>query len=520
MSIVFVNVDDAYIRDLAVELLSNDTPITHLITTDIEGLSKIQDSHSVNVIDSNLLYQADSVASLKNTQEDMPFVGWFEEMASCESMFLSITDSYSFFPLSVRKRKKLFRNLCLYWNALLRSNSVSHIFFPYSPSQGWDTVLYSVAKTLNIKTTVLVRTSIQDRVLLLNNFRMMSKVPLDYLHAEASDSIQRSLGADLCTALKEESSWVEYSNKRNCNVLGKDSSQHSLKNRCISFFKSVVKGLCETVKRVTTISTKKEFKSKAALSMNSKSVNWSLYLVYFFSLFRIRKLKSYYDEHSQPLNTERAYVYFALHNDPGMTTQPEGGVFEDQYLAISMLSQSLPEGWILYVKEHPRQFETSYESIKQTHYRSSNDYDELLKLENVHLLSMDCSRNSVISQASLVATITGSVGWQALNLGKPCITFGYPWYSACNSCYIVESVDDCRVLFNVISELSQAEVKRDVLRFVSYINDQLVIGSSRKIFAEMSPRLYGELVSNLAIAMNAIFSNTQIRLEESDGSQK
>ena len=51
------------------------------------------------------------------------------------------------------------------------------------------------------------------------------------------------------------------------------------------------------------------------------------------------------------------FLLFALHFQPERSTMPEGGIFNDQILALKLLSQNIPDNFIIYVKEHPRQFD-------------------------------------------------------------------------------------------------------------------------------------------------------------------
>lgn len=113
------------------------------------------------------------------------------------------------------------------------------------------------------------------------------------------------------------------------------------------------------------------------------------------------------------------YVYFPLHLQPEMTTSSLGGYYVDQMLAIERLSRKLPEGMRILVKENPKQNE---------YQRPVNFYRRLQALDNVVLVPIEMNTYDLIRDCAFVATVTGTAGWEAINLGKPALVFGKAWY--------------------------------------------------------------------------------------------
>lgn len=113
------------------------------------------------------------------------------------------------------------------------------------------------------------------------------------------------------------------------------------------------------------------------------------------------------------------YIYFPLHLQPELTTSSLGGIYCDQLLAIERLSENLPENWVIYVKENP----------KQTYLmRDKLFFDRLKLLKNVQLVSPKEDTLKLIRHSKIVATITGTAGFEAICLKKPVIVFGKAWY--------------------------------------------------------------------------------------------
>lgn len=62
-------------------------------------------------------------------------------------------------------------------------------------------------------------------------------------------------------------------------------------------------------------------------------------------------------------------------------------------------------------------------------YRPRAYYKELKKIPNVKLMNPNLSSFGLIQKAKLITTITGTVGWEAVQLKKPVITFGDIFYN-------------------------------------------------------------------------------------------
>ena len=63
-------------------------------------------------------------------------------------------------------------------------------------------------------------------------------------------------------------------------------------------------------------------------------------------------------------------------------------------------------------------------------YRTRRYYREVKKIPNVNLIHPNFDSHEIIKDARLVATQTGTAGWEGLMLEKPVITFGDVYYNA------------------------------------------------------------------------------------------
>jgi hypothetical protein len=235
-----------------------------------------------------------------------------------------------------------------------------------------------------------------------------------------------------------------------------------------------------------------------------------------FSLYR------FYNKNVTDVNYDSKFVFFALHYQPEATTCPSGGVFENQLLAIKILSESIPKDWTIYVKEHPRQFDTKVirfhwgrkgNSLQRHHFRNEEDYKDILRIKNVKLIAVKENTLELIRKSAFTATIRGSVGWESLLERKACVNFANSWYSSCHSCYVISSVDECKVAISALLKKFSTEVEMDVLRFLAYHKDRFIISTPYFSHATKSDKKYDVLVDNLANSLITASAKSPVKSE-------
>ena len=104
---------------------------------------------------------------------------------------------------------------------------------------------------------------------------------------------------------------------------------------------------------------------------------------------------------------------------PEMTTSTLGGVYTDQLLAIERISNIIPNDWVIYVKENPKQLEA---------HRGEFFFKRLSLIKKAKYISKEVNSFDLIDSCQFVATITGTAGWEALLAQKPSVIFGQSWY--------------------------------------------------------------------------------------------
>jgi hypothetical protein len=116
------------------------------------------------------------------------------------------------------------------------------------------------------------------------------------------------------------------------------------------------------------------------------------------------------------------YVYVPLQFHPEISTLTHAIRYEDQKHFVQELSKALPNGWLLYAKEH----------TSMVGRRSSSFYRDLAKLHNVVIVHPSVSTFDLMRNSKAVATLTSTAGWEAFLFGKPVIVFGNVFYEQCD----------------------------------------------------------------------------------------
>lgn len=222
--------------------------------------------------------------------------------------------------------------------------------------------------------------------------------------------------------------------------------------------------------------------ARPGAGFEAPQMTWREYYIYRdWALLAKVKLRRSYESIANHFDmsrlTSESYVYLALHYQPERTTCPEGGRFNDQYLAASILAHALPEGWTLLIKEHPSQFlwQTEGELGRWDGY-----YAQFLSLPRTSFVPLSLPSQTLMSRAKAVATITGMVGWEACARGYPVIVFGEPWYASCPGVCSVKSPQDAKVAFDKIQTgyRPESESTRNFAAIVEHVGQRCYMNPS------------------------------------------
>ena len=119
---------------------------------------------------------------------------------------------------------------------------------------------------------------------------------------------------------------------------------------------------------------------------------------------------------------QRPFIYYPLHVDPESSTMHLAPQHTNQFAVIEAYAKQKPMHMDLIIKEHPNMIGN----------RPAGFYKKLLALPGVYMVDPRYPSTELIKKSSLVATITGTVTWEAVLLGKPVISNGVSPYTKAN----------------------------------------------------------------------------------------
>ena len=98
-----------------------------------------------------------------------------------------------------------------------------------------------------------------------------------------------------------------------------------------------------------------------------------------------------------------------------MSTSSLGGKYCDQALLIEDLARDLPDAWKIFVKENPRQ---------GAYARGPMFFHRLNRIPNLEIMPSNADTHALSNNAQFVASVAGTVGWEAIRQGTPAMVFG------------------------------------------------------------------------------------------------
>ena len=139
----------------------------------------------------------------------------------------------------------------------------------------------------------------------------------------------------------------------------------------------------------------------------------------FFHVERLAYFESLLDSSDRVVDLNRKFVYFPLQSHREIQIDFLGGRYADQLLAIEQLARMAPENYMIYVKDSSKQ---------NLEVQSPMFFHRLRRIRKVCRLPSYASSDLLTDKAEFVATVSSTIGWEAICKGKNVLVFGIPWY--------------------------------------------------------------------------------------------
>lgn len=482
MKVMLVNFTSSYHRAVAESLAKKGVAITSVFylkgypdplsverkdipQTRFEGNPLFADTRLVDIRD---FQYADRVTGHIADAAVELSAGLLEEFRECENAFMRAADRFSFYALTPMVLRRIYYGMLA---GLLRIFDEDHpdlVFFSDFPHVAYDTILFYIAKHRNVKTATLRNCHINDTSILFFDHRVAEKVPVDFFREVSGEDLRKRVSEEFPGLDLGKSKHLQFIHHRHHVV-----NEFKDKSGKILGFRKFLKRLAKTV----AFRKDPRLRYSRVLLYNSKASMKDYGTALRAYNQKTKALKRFLGNGAAaPMDLDAPYTFFALHMQPELSTSALAGVFEDQYLAVKILSMATPPDWKVVVKEHPSQL--VYNLIERMNYRDAEYYELMGKIPKVIMLPAEASYGDLRTHSKANVTITGSNGWESLMIGKAPVVFGNPWYNACRSCLSAGSVEECRRAIARSLELTKEEVRDDVHRFLLYMKDRMFRFSS------------------------------------------
>ena len=281
----------------------------------------------------------------------------------------------------------------------VKESGATHCLFFNVPHLAYDTALYQVAQTLGLKITILTQS------LFPNVFHSMSDpVYNGSFHAQEGDvpfPIEKGSKPDLfyMKGIKQER---EEGGRITLKAIAQLMTFLALKRPLQAFNPFYLWRVLSHMQRIY-----------------GEFPKWRDPFADFFHTDAFEFFDHMATFEDQKVDLSGDFVYFPLHMQPEMTTSALGDRFRDQAYAIERLSELLPEGVRILVKENPKQ---------GAYMRGPLFFHRLKRIPKVTILPSWADTYALSGAAKFVATVTGTAGWEAISCGPPSLIFGNAWY--------------------------------------------------------------------------------------------
>ena len=435
---------------------------------------------------------------LSKNRLPLPAAEIFKQLAGCQTQVLDMMTRVDLDDLSFFEKRDFYHDYIIYWYGVLKNFSPDAILFKDIPHGGFNFVIYNLAKVMNIKTIIYKRTKgIIGGLSFFTDYHEYGRLKEEYSKIPDKEARLDNLSISMRNFYKketaEEADFAAAHIKETYIHTGAKDKYHKM----LPAFRDIMKNLRSGTFLKTTVNYLwLIFHRTRVCSLRTQYFyGWQLKMIG----YKCNKLKNKYRKEYEALQSNpdfsRNYIFAPLHLQPECTTNPMGDEFDNQILMLETLADSLPENWVIYVKENPMQWK-----FPQGHTgRYSGYYNRLKKIKNVFLIPVKVSTSKMILNSKAVATITGTAAWEAVLKSKPALIFGHVWFMDCEGMFKISGPESCKLAMREIENGYKPDQQK-VIKFLVAFERVMIRGFSNKGGKLLSGISVEENVKNIADA--------------------
>ena len=402
-----------------------------------------------------------------------------DDYSEIESFFFLFCDRVLIKALSFRKKKEYYLNFLNFWlNFFEKNDDFGLIIFESHPHMPQDIFPYFVSKKLGIDCYIIKSTSVQNSILFDKN---LTSEPNYYEFNKLSSS------ENFINNFYKTNNKQKFAKKIN-------ATKH------FDVFNNFFYYLFSRLRIIRNF--------KILYNRHKNSYHNGSFLIYLFLVIYREVEKTYFrfflKRQSNP-DLKKNYFYFSLHYQPERSTDPQSSNYTFQLLALKILDRIVPPNYLIYVKEHPRQYSDNFPDLRKIHFRDKKFYLDIEKLNNVKLINMNSDSDELIKNSKLNISCTGSNVWLGIkDYLIPGIHFGSTWLNLCHSTPSALNLDEIEIK-NLIQKLlskEKHEIKEDLENFKNLISKYSINSYNGELYSDDNKDM---LINNLVDAIKTIY---------------
>ncbi len=422
-------------------------------------------------------YNSEISDGLQNLDESI-----LEKISEYEAVFYEMMNRWCLDSQNItyENRRYYFLRMVGLWIAIIQDLDVEIIVCPRVPHRVYDYAAYIAAQILGVKycmgnttTEIEVREDGRRLARFFSSTNLKDRTKFIDKHKDIEDKSNVSAAIERYFELRQKAhkdaipQYVanpQYVAKNN-EVLG---AHMSLILRFKKSLPLLVQIFSQYIKALIFRDQDKVFRLDFSAQIEKSELHPRLAtlpnhkLRHFRVAWNVSKALKWYKAHSTVPDLTQKYVYFAPHAQPERTTTPDAEYYQHVELVVETLIAALPQGWKLYIKDHPSNYRQPY---RVNNIRSVCFYERLQRLsDSIVFVPLSYDPFALMDSAQAVATATGTSGWEAIVRGKTTLVFGVAWYVDLQGCQKITSVQQCKeVLMN--PDLYRSE-RSEILEFL------------------------------------------------------
>jgi hypothetical protein len=403
-----------------------------------------------------------------------------DDFAQYESICLRMMDRNELVDsFSYNDRIRHYHRLIRLWNTALQRFKIEVVVFQDTPHQVVDFIIYILCKRLKIKTFMFNRSFFGDRIFAVEDYKE-GPVAIRNAYSTALEN-DRHVDLNLSQQVEGYINRINgnYENAKPFQPYDKSIETDGLLQRALKAPGKVLSGKvlqrARQALEAARADSGENYYVKNDVSFPNATYSRGEIDQARKKVFEQKQaVQSIYESMAvDSIEADTPYIFCALHQQPELSTSPLGDQYANQLLMIEALSKAVPEGWLIYVKDHYTQF--SY-NLNGESTRNKDYYQQILDLGNTRIASLKLNSFQLIDRAMAGATVTGLVAWESVMRGKPGINFGHsPLYMDCHGIFRVYDFEEVQQAVDTIAAGFKPD-KRKVHLYAQVVHENTVLG--------------------------------------------